>query len=154
LSYDTHISKDRTPPSRVFLPAKLRQQTLQSRWLWTVAGSTIIMLAVTMWFLVRLRRSHAELYAVNAKRQQAEAEVRALNQTLEQQVRDRTSQLEAANRDLESFSYSVSHDLRQPLRGLNGFSRVLVEDYGDRLDPNGRDYLRRKIGRASCRERV
>jgi len=123
--------------------AKLRQQTLQSRWLWTVAGSTILVLAVTMWFLMRLRRSHAELYAVNAKRQQAEAEVRALNQTLEQQVRDRTSQLEAANRDLESFSYSVSHDLRQPLRGLNGFSRVLVEDYGDRLDPNGRDYLRR-----------
>jgi signal transduction histidine kinase/tetratricopeptide (TPR) repeat protein len=123
--------------------AELRQRTLQSRWLWTVVGSTITVLAVAMWFLMRLRRSHAELHVMNAKRQQAEAEVRALNLTLEQQVRDRTAQLEAANRDLESFSYSVSHDLRQPLRGLNGFSRVLLDDYGERLDSNGRDYLRR-----------
>ncbi len=67
----------------------------------------------------------------------------ALNTTLEQQVRDRTAQLETANRELESFSYSVSHDLRAPLRSLDGFSRALLEDYGRQLDENGRHYLRR-----------
>jgi signal transduction histidine kinase len=90
-----------------------------------------------------LRRSHTQLEALHAQRQRAEAEVRALNTTLEQQVRARTSQLEAANNELESFSYSVSHDLRAPLRGLDGFSRALLEDYDSVLDGTGRDYLRR-----------
>jgi signal transduction histidine kinase/tetratricopeptide (TPR) repeat protein len=123
--------------------AELRQRLLQSRWQWTIVASTVTVLAVTIWFLLRLRRSHRQLEEVNDQRQQAEAEVRALNTTLEQQVRDRTAQLEAANRELESFSYSVSHDLRAPLRGLNGFSRALLEDYEGVLDPSGRDYLHR-----------
>jgi signal transduction histidine kinase len=63
--------------------------------------------------------------------------------TLDQQVRDRTSQIEAANKELESFSYSVSHDLRAPLRSLDGFSRAVLEDYEGVLDGTGRDYLRR-----------
>jgi signal transduction histidine kinase len=60
---------------------------------------------------------------------------------LEQRVRERTAELEAANRDLEAFSYSVSHDLRAPLRAINGFARILVEEHSADLSAEARDYL-------------
>ncbi|WP_018410669.1 PAS domain-containing sensor histidine kinase [Methyloversatilis thermotolerans] len=74
---------------------------------------------------------------------EAENNVLALNQQLETRVRERTAELLNAMRELESFSYSVSHDLAAPLRGIDGFSRMIEEDYADRLDDQGRDYLRR-----------
>lgn len=77
------------------------------------------------------------------ERRRAEAEVRQLNAELEQRVRDRTAQLEVSNKELEAFSYSVSHDLRAPLRGIDGWSQALLEEYGDRLDEPGRKYLGR-----------
>ena len=66
-----------------------------------------------------------------------------LLQSLEQRVSERTAQLARSNDELEAFSYSVSHDLRAPLRGIEGFSQALLEDYGAALDEQGRDYLQR-----------
>lgn len=76
----------------------------------------------------------------------SKVEMQDINAELEHMVAERTAQLQAVNQELEAFSYSVSHDLRAPLRSMDGFSRVLVEDYGEKLDAQGRDYLQRIRG--------
>lgn len=77
------------------------------------------------------------------ERKKAEDEVRLLNVDLAKRVAERTTDLEAINKELQAFAYSVSHDLRAPLRTLDGFSQALIEDYGDKLDATGLDYLNR-----------
>ncbi len=81
----------------------------------------------------------ADLRAEILERHQAEQRVQELNQGLRQAI----IELKVVNRELEAFSYSVSHDLRAPLRSIDGFSQALLEDYQDRLDKSGQDYLQR-----------
>ncbi len=80
---------------------------------------------------------------IEEKRKRAEDDIRLLNADLEKRVADRTAELEIANRELEAFNYSVSHDLHAPLMILEGFSRELIGRYADCLDENGRYFLER-----------
>jgi PAS domain S-box-containing protein len=81
---------------------------------------------------------------------QSEARYRQLNAELEERVKERTSQLEASNKELEAFSYSVSHDLRAPLRAIEGFSAMVVESFGNEVDPEAQRLL--AVVRANARK--
>lgn len=89
------------------------------------------------------RRLIISMAADVTERREAERAVSALNTELEARVRQRTLDLETANEELKSFAYSVSHDLRAPLRAMSGFGRALLEDYADKLDETARSYIER-----------
>jgi signal transduction histidine kinase len=91
----------------------------------------------------QLQQSRRELEADIERRTQVEQALRESEDHLEELVEQRTQELAVANRELEAFSYSVSHDLRAPLRAVDGFARMLTEDYSGRLDDEGRQHLER-----------
>ncbi len=106
-----------------------------------MAGSVVsILLAAVSYTQVWANR---RLSAQTAELAEQESRVRQLNENLEHLVQERTNELKASNSELEAFCYSVSHDLRAPLRSVDGFSKSLLEDYGDKLDDQGIDYLNR-----------
>ena len=114
------------------------------------SGLDLLLILAMLQFFARERelRLKTEETAVSLAEARVEVErnaeeVRQLNVTLEERVRQRTAELELTNRELEAFSYSVSHDLRAPLRTIDGFSLALEEDYKAAVDATGRDYIHR-----------
>lgn len=128
-------------------------QTRSSRAGWTVGLASsldFVLLGLMMRFYVRERRQRVQveqtaerLTLANVEIEEKSREIHELNATLELRVQQRTVELETINRELEAFSYSVSHDLRAPLRTVDGFSLALEEDYAEQVDAVGRDYIRR-----------
>jgi signal transduction histidine kinase len=127
------------------------RSAIRARYAVAVASALDIILILLMFrYFVRERGLRVDAENTNqqlaAARVEVEArarEISALNTTLEERVKQRTLELETTNRELEAFSYSVSHDLRAPLRTIDGFSLALEEDYAEAVDAVGRDYIHR-----------
>ncbi len=131
--------------------ASLRLASAQPRvWHATELALTEMVLA-RVWPLVERARGERAVADAEAKIRQTLAERRA---ELERLVADRTARLQETITELESFSYSISHDLRAPLRAMTGFGELLAEECGDRIGPEGRDYLRRIIAASRRMDRL
>ncbi len=131
-------------------------------WLLSFAGWAIVVFVIAILGLRRevnrrtqeLKRGNKQLQMEIEERLRAEDALRILNEVLEQRVLERTSMLEAANKELEAFAYSVSHDLRSPLRAIQSFSEILQVEYTDVLDDEGRLYVERVRTNAVMMDRL
>jgi PAS domain S-box-containing protein len=103
---------------------------------------------------VGIKRDLRDRKKVEHQLNSAEKELRKYAADLEERVNSRTAELQAANKSLESFSYSVAHDLKAPLRALRMYSKLLQDEYGDKLDASGQDFTRRIAGAAEKMNRL
>lgn len=106
----------------------------------------LVLLVIAFQQLIRAGEDREKLAARAGEIIALNAELQSLNSDLEARVAQRTRELEVSNQELQAFSYSVSHDLRAPLRTIDGFSLALMEDYADQLDAEGRDFIGRVRG--------
>lgn len=116
---------------------------------WTFVAASllaVLLLGATAELAIRAVRDRQSLVHSEAEIRVLNEQLRLTNTSLEERVEQRTRELANTNQELEAFSYSVSHDLRAPLRTIDGFSLALSEDYADKLDEAGRDYITRVRG--------
>ncbi len=147
LSHDLLKTQFPEPPAEIVAEVR-RKGSWEGELIHTCAGGRTIVV-ISRWVLDRdniMGSAEADILEINSDitdRRRAEHESHELRGQLEQRVRDRTMQLEATNNELEAFCYAVSHDLRAPLRGIDGFTQALVEDYAPNLDEQGRHWCQR-----------
>jgi signal transduction histidine kinase len=124
------ISESKLPPGSII---QFKELTLWQQYKWRIVGVAALLLLETALIAVLLFERR--------RRRRAKEALDQLNAELETRIEHRTSALNAKSRELESFAYSVAHDLKAPLRGIDGYSRILLEDYAKSLDDDGRTFL-------------
>ncbi len=124
------ISENRLPPGSII---RFIELTFWQRYRWYILGILTLLLLQTSFIVVLLLERRL--------RRRARQALAQLNAELEQRIAARTAALDAKTRELETFAYSVAHDLKAPLRGIDGYSRLLLEDHASDLDPEGRSFL-------------
>src|SRR5215813_607663 len=124
------ISEHSLPPKAI---VKFKEYTFWELYKWRISGVLTLLVLQTIFIGVLLFERQ--------RRRRAKAALDRLNAELEQRIAARTAALHAKTRELETFAYSVAHDLKAPLRGIDGYSRLLLEDHFDTLNEEGRDFL-------------
>jgi light-regulated signal transduction histidine kinase (bacteriophytochrome) len=140
---DRHLHDDNTA---LLIAGTIRDYTLEKRYIRKDGEAVWVSITVSpLWKKGEVPGRNIAVVQDITEKKRAEAEIRKLTVGLERRVAERTAQLEVLNREMEAFSYSVSHDLRAPLRSIDGFSRALLEDYRDALDETGKSSLERLL---------
>lgn len=125
-----NISEDQIPAGSII---QFREPTLWQQHKWRIVSVLALLLLQTSFITV--------LLIERRRRRRAKKALDQLNAELETRIEARTAALNAKSRELESFAYSVAHDLKAPLRGIDGYSRILLDDYANKLDADGRSFL-------------
>lgn len=125
------IGENKLPPGSIL---QFKEPTLWEQYKWRIVGVVALLFLQTSFIVV--------LLIERRRRRRAKEALDHLNAELETRIEARTAALDAKSRELESFAYSVAHDLKAPLRGIDGYSRILLDDYFEKLDADGRNFLK------------